>query len=97
MPRETEISVEGERVVGALSQSFKDHCVKNDEDNKAIKEQLERLMPLAGLIDPIEKIVENQKANSIVAAKFVKLIGVMGATAAAFYGVWQLLKEFMIK
>ena len=95
MPRETEISVEGERAVGALSQSFKDHCVKNDEDNKAIKAQLERLMPLAELIDPIEKIVKSQEANNIVAAKFIKLIGVIGATAAAFYGVWQLLKEFL--
>jgi len=91
MPRQTEISVEGEKRLDDLNKALLDHCNSNDKNF----DELRALLPLAELIEPIQKIVKNQEANSIVAAKLVRLIGVIGATAAAFYGVWQLLKEFI--
>ena len=82
--------------VTALKRALDKHCIDNIKSAKLTDDKLELLMPLVGLIEPLQTMVDEKRASVIVAAKFMKIIGVVGAILGILYGVIQLGKEFII-
>lgn len=92
----TEIHNENVFQVAELKKALDKHCIDNIKSAKLTDDKLELLMPLVKLITPLQQMVDEKRASVIMAAKFMKIIGVVGAILGILYGVVQLGKEFFI-
>jgi hypothetical protein len=85
------------------SKDLQAHCKQNVARDKIIdsrdaktEKKIDQLLPLVELVPLLKQMVDEKRAYTIIAAKVLKWIGVLGALVGLVYGaikLWQEIKK----